>query len=226
MGEEIITRVHILAEKEGRSKVINNFNFEWRPGTVINELHAEEINEDSQLTSEIVEENEDPDVEQMQQSKERIEDNGPITHEEEDQSEEPFDPLQSTDKGSISQEDMEPDKSEPGEESETKLDKEEHDEEDNLKDSPPTPNDEDELHSSGYKLRKREPINYGKARRYKTKAAVSYQYGEVSKVNDQILKTLDEEKVLIGFFNPLSLPLVIATYFLWSFQNIISWLPI
>ena len=27
MGEEIITKVHLLAEKEGRSKVINNFNF-------------------------------------------------------------------------------------------------------------------------------------------------------------------------------------------------------
>ena len=118
MGEEITTRVHLLAEKEGRSKVIDNFNFEWRPGTVMDELHAEETNEDSQSTSEIVKENEYPDVKQMQQSKEQIEDNGPITHEEEDESEEPFDPLQSTDKGSISQEDMESEESESGEESE------------------------------------------------------------------------------------------------------------
>ena len=55
MGEEIITRVHLLAEKEGRSKVINNVNFKWRPETVINELHTEETNEDPQSTSEIVE---------------------------------------------------------------------------------------------------------------------------------------------------------------------------
>ena len=91
---------------------------------------------------------------------------------------------------------MEPEESEPGEESEAKLDKEEHEEEDNQKHNPPTLYGEGEVHSSGYNLRKREPINYGKARKYKIKATVLYQYGGVSEMNDEILKRLDEEKVL------------------------------
>ena len=53
-------------------------------------LHREETNEDPQSTSEIVEENEDPDVEQVQQSEEQVEDEGLNTQEEEDESEERF----------------------------------------------------------------------------------------------------------------------------------------
>ena len=64
----------------------------------------------------------------MQQSEEQIEDNDPITHEEEDEPEVPFDPLQSTDKDSISQEDTRPEESEPGEKSETKQNEGEHEE--------------------------------------------------------------------------------------------------
>ena len=77
------------------------------------ELHTKGTNEDPQPMSDIVEENEDPDVDQMQQGEEWIEDEGPTIQEEEDESEEPFDLLQSTDKVSISQEDMEPEESEP-----------------------------------------------------------------------------------------------------------------
>ena len=47
MGEEIIARVHFLAEEEGRKKVTNNFNFEWRPGTAGAEAHTEENCEES-----------------------------------------------------------------------------------------------------------------------------------------------------------------------------------
>ena len=68
---------------------------------------------------------------------------------------------------SILHEDVEPEQSEPDEGPITKPDEEECDEEDNLEDNPPTPDDEVEVHSSGYNLRKRELINYGEARKYK-----------------------------------------------------------
>ena len=47
MGEEVIARVHFLAEKEGRKKVTNNFNFEWRPGIAVAEVPTEENYEES-----------------------------------------------------------------------------------------------------------------------------------------------------------------------------------
>ena len=61
---------------------------------------------------------------------------------------------------------MEPEESEPDEEPEAELDKEECDEEDNLEDNPSPLDDEGEVHSSGYNLRKRKPINYGETRNY------------------------------------------------------------
>ena len=76
MSEENITRVHALAGKEGRSKVVNNFNFEWRPGTAIKEPPSEETSEDQLSIDEHTEESEDPDDEQTEQdgepSKEEI----------------------------------------------------------------------------------------------------------------------------------------------------------
>ena len=62
VGEEIIVQVHALAEKEGRSKVINNFNFEWRPRTTIKELHPTGTSEDPSPVSEPTEESVDPDL--------------------------------------------------------------------------------------------------------------------------------------------------------------------
>ena len=47
MGEEVIARVHSLAEKEGRKKVTNNFNFEWRPGIAVAKVPTEENYEES-----------------------------------------------------------------------------------------------------------------------------------------------------------------------------------
>ena len=66
MGEEIITRVHALAEKEGRSKVINNFNFEWRPGTAIKEPPPDETSEGRVSIDDHIEEGEDPDNDQTE----------------------------------------------------------------------------------------------------------------------------------------------------------------
>ena len=57
MGEEVIARVHSLAEREGRKKVTNNFNFEWRPGTVVAEAPTEENCEESPQAGEPKDEN-------------------------------------------------------------------------------------------------------------------------------------------------------------------------
>ena len=67
MGEEIITRVHALAEKEGRSKVINNFNLEWRPGTAIKEPSPDEASEGQVSIDEHIEEGENPNDDQTEQ---------------------------------------------------------------------------------------------------------------------------------------------------------------
>ena len=61
MGEEIIVQVHALAEKEGRSKVTNNFNFEWRPRTTIKEPHPTGTSEDPSPTNRATEESVGPD---------------------------------------------------------------------------------------------------------------------------------------------------------------------
>ena len=68
---------------------------------------------------------------------------------------------------------MEPEKSELDVGPTTEPDGEECDEEENLEDNSPNPDDEGEVHSSGYNFRKRKPINYGEARNYKTKARMS-----------------------------------------------------
>ena len=62
MGEEIIVWVHALAEEQGRSKVINNFNFEWRPGTTIKEPHPTGTSEDPSPASGATEESVGPDL--------------------------------------------------------------------------------------------------------------------------------------------------------------------
>ena len=131
MGEEIITRVHVLTEKEGRSRVINNFNFEWRPGTTIKELHSEGTSEDPLLASEPTEESEDPDGEHTQQGEEQIKDRGP-TIQEDDEGKELFGLPQSTEEVSIQHEDVEPEESELDVGPMTKPDKEECGKEDSL----------------------------------------------------------------------------------------------
>ena len=68
MGEEVIARVHSLAEKEGRKKVTNNFNFEWRPGTAVAETHTEENNEESPQFEEPMDEEQDTQNERIEQS--------------------------------------------------------------------------------------------------------------------------------------------------------------
>ena len=98
MGEEIITRVHALVEKKGRSRVTNNFNFEWRPGTVIKEPPSEGTSEDQSSVDEPMEESEDPGDEHTEQGGEPIEAGDPINEEEENEDEEPTGPAQSTDK--------------------------------------------------------------------------------------------------------------------------------
>ena len=209
MGEEVISRVHLLAEREGRSKVINNFNFEWRPGTTINELHikgptedphsVENIMEESEdfepLTNE-TEENQDLSTEQALPIKERREIHNKVAHEEESNLEEPFDSLQPTDESLTELKSIKLEETTSEEESESEHTETSHVDGEELDNDSPSSDNEDEVHSSGYNLRKREPINYSEARAYKTKATVLYQHGKVSKVNDQILKKLNEEKAL------------------------------
>ena len=54
MGTEVIAQVHSLAEREGRRKVTDNFNFEWRPGTAVTEAPIEEKNEETPYVGESV----------------------------------------------------------------------------------------------------------------------------------------------------------------------------
>ena len=98
MDEEIITRVHVLAEKEGSFKVINIFYFEWRPRTTIKEPHPTGTSEDPSPVSKPTKESVDPDLDEghTQQVEERVEEDMLSTEEEEDEEEEPLELTQPT----------------------------------------------------------------------------------------------------------------------------------
>ena len=181
MGEEIITRVHVLAEKEGRSRVTNSFNFDWRPGTAMKEPLSEETIEDQLSIDEHKEESEDPDDEQTEEDGEPIKGGDPINEEEENEDQEPTGPAQSTDEASIRHEEAEREEPESNEEYSSGPDEEN----DDPNDVSLVLNSEGEAHNIGYNLRKRKPINYGETRNHKTTATILYQYGKVAEMSDK-----------------------------------------
>ena len=150
------------------------------------------VSEDQLPVNEPMEESEDPDGEHAQHSGNPVEEGDLIDKEGGDENEEPLRPAQSTEESLAPHEEAEYE--EP--KSNVEYLSESDEEEDDLDDVSPALDNEGEVHSSGYNLRKRKTINYGETRNYKTTATVLYQHGKVSEMSDEFIKRLDEEKPL------------------------------